>query len=65
MRLHRRGFEHGRIRQGQWQQQRRGAVMTCVYCVMIYCVMMTMYYHDDFGLLWIMLKLILSLLNVF
>jgi hypothetical protein len=30
-----------------------------------YCVMMTMYYHDDYGLSWTVSKLILSLLNIF
>jgi hypothetical protein len=29
-----------------------------------YCVVMTLYCHDDYGLSWTMLKLILSLLNI-
>jgi hypothetical protein len=38
--------------------------MTCVYCVVIYRVVMTMYCRDEYGLLWIILNLILCLLNV-
>jgi hypothetical protein len=36
----------------------------CVYCVMIYCVVMTMYCHGEYGLSWIISNLILCLLNV-